>query len=425
MARRIVRGSFWSVLGTGTGRVMNLVAMIIAARVLGSEGFGSLALVQSTVGLFGMFAGAALGATATRFIAATYRVDAARTGRIIGLVTGSAVLSAFLFGTIVVVLAPWLARNMLGEADLATATALGALLVGFGVLRGVQDATLAGFEAFRQIAVLRLIEGLAVLLLISPLVARLGVSGGIAALSLGLLVSLLIGHRLCSRELRRRQLKAVWRDAFSEWRLLLDFSAPSLMASTLATPMLWICILLLSWEPDGLSQIGVYNAAYQWHGPLVLVPTVIASVSLPILTQAWAEGDHRSFQYLFLKVLALGTCIAIVPAIFIAIMSPLLMGLYGDDFRSAELVLVLLVMAAPLHVAANISTSAIQSMNRSWNLLVFHGMWGATIVLVTVLTKGAWGAKGLSLAFLASYFVLATTKVTFVVAVIAKRNRCS
>ncbi|MCA1777705.1 MAG: oligosaccharide flippase family protein, partial [Loktanella sp.] len=294
IAQRIARGSFWSVLGTGSGRVMNLIAMILAARLLGAEGFGGFGLVQSTLGLFGMFAGAALGATATRFIAATHRTDPERTGRIIGIVMGSALFSAVLFGTVIVAIAPWLARTVLGSADLAAATTLGALLVGLGVLRGVQDATLAGFEAFRQIALLRFIEGCVALLLIPLLVGGFGPAGGVAALSVGLLCGLLPGFGFVSEELRYNGVAPRWRDAVVEWRLLRDFSAPSLLANTVATPILWICALLLSWTPGGLAELGIYNGAFQWHGPLVFVPMVIASVSLPILTQTWAEGDQVS-----------------------------------------------------------------------------------------------------------------------------------
>jgi O-antigen/teichoic acid export membrane protein len=422
IAQRIANGSFWSILGTGSGRVMNLIAMLLAARLLGAEGFGAFALVQSTLGLFGMFAGAALGATATRFIAATHRTDPDRTGRVIGLVSSSALVSALIFGAAIVVLSPWLAQTVLGSDDLALATALGALLVGFGVLRGVQDATLAGFEAFRQIAFLRFMEGSSALLLIPLLVAQFGPAGGIAALSFGLLLALLPGIGFARRELRDHGVTPRWRGATTEWRLLRDFSAPSLLANTVATPVLWVCMLLLSRTPSGLAELGVYNAAYQWHGPLVFVPMAIASVSLPILTQSWAEGDRQSFRRIFIQVLAIGTILALTPALLLAILSPQIMRLYGEEFRTAEMVLVLLVLAAPLHVASVIGNSAIQSMNQSWYLPGFHCIWGVTLLVLAVLMIDSLGAEGLALAFLASYCILSILKVIFVLIPFSNRT---
>lgn len=422
IAQRFAHGIFWSVLGTGSGRLMNLIAMVLAVRLLGAEGFGAFALVQSTLGLFGMFAGAALGATATRFIAATHRSDPDRTGRIIALINASALVLAVIVGASIVTLAPWLTHTLLGSGELALATALGSLLVGFGVLRGVQDATLAGFEAFRQVAFLRLIEGGAALLLLPLLVAQFGPAGGIAALSSGLLLALLPGLRFARRELQDHGVKLRWRRATTEWPLLRDFSAPSLLANTVATPVLWVFMVLLSRTPNGLEELGIYNGAYQWHGPLIFVPMAIASVSLPIMTQSWAEGDHKSFQHIFLKALAFGTLLALTPALSLAVFSPQIMALYGEEFRSAEMVLILLVLAAPFHVASNIASSAIQSMNRSWYLPSFHCIWGGTLLTLTVLMIDNLGAEGGAIAFFTSYCILSISKVLFVLMPISART---
>lgn len=402
----MAQGSLWIVLGTGGGRILNLAAMVLAARLMGAEGFGGFGLVQSTLGVFGMFAGAALGATATRFIAATHRSDPGRTGRIIGLVTGSALVSAALFGGAIVLLAPWLARVVLEAPELRVAVALGAALVGMGVLRGVQDATLAGIESFRRIAILRFLEGGAALALIPLLVAQFGPAGGIAALALGFLVAYLPGVHVLRRDLSAHGVSPRWRGALSEWRVLRDFSVPSLLANSVATPVLWLCMLMLGRTADGLSEVGLYTAAYQWHGPLVFVPMAIASVSLPILAQAWEEGDRAAFRRLFLRVQASATLIALVPALAVAGLSPRIMAVYGDGFDGGAVVLALLALAAPLHVASNIATSAIQGMNRAWLLPGLNAGFGVVVFLASWLTVQDWGAIGLAGAFCLAYAIL-------------------
>jgi O-antigen/teichoic acid export membrane protein len=391
---------------------MNLIAMVLAARLLGVEGFGAFALVQSTLGLFGIFAGAALGATATRFIAATRRTDPDRTGRIIGLVSASALVSAVIFGAAIVALSPWLAQTLLGSDDLALAAELGAFLVGFGVFRGVQDATLAGFEAFRQIAFLRFMEGGAALLLIPLLVAQFGPAGGIAALSFGLLLAFLPGMEFARREFRNHGVTLRWHGATTEWRLLWGFSVPSLLANMVATPVLWVCMLLLSRTPNGLAELGVYNAAYQWHGPLVFVPMAIASVSLPILAQTWEQGDRDDFRRLFLRILAFGMVVALLPALAVVVLSPAITAAYGVGFESGITVLILLALAAPLHVGCQLAISAIQSMNRSWYLPVLNAVFSVVLILVASLTVENWGAIGLSAAFMLAYAILLASSLT-------------
>lgn len=411
---RIARGGFWSFLGTGSGRILNLIAMVIAARHLGADGFGAFSLVQSTLGLFGMFAGAALGTTATRFVAATRDTDPERAGRIIGLVTGSAIISSAVFATAIITVAPFLARTILMDPGLSLTLALGSALVGIGVMRGVQDATLAGFEAFRSIAILRFIEGAVALCLIPLFVEQYGPKGGIIALSMGLAIAFMKGMHFTRQELQAHAVVTRWRCAWSEWRLLRDFSAPSLLANSVATPILWVAVVMLGRVPNGLAEIGIYNAAYQWHSPLVFIPMAITSVSLPILAQSWEEGDLIAFRRLISKLTAMATSIAIIPALAVASFSPAIMFAYGDGFETGSRVLVLLAVAAPMHVASNIATVALQSMNRVWLLPITHGVWGITLLLLTVTKIGSTGAAGLAAAFLASYCLLAALKMVLV-----------
>jgi O-antigen/teichoic acid export membrane protein len=53
--------------------------------MLGKTGYGELGMIQTTVGMFGVFAGFGLGVTATKHVAEFRRSDPARAGRIIGL----------------------------------------------------------------------------------------------------------------------------------------------------------------------------------------------------------------------------------------------------------------------------------------------------------------------------------------------------
>src|SRR6266480_7941187 len=66
IARRLARGSLWSVFGSASARILSLVAMIFVARVLGQVSFGEFGLIQSTLGMAGLMAGLGLGETATR-----------------------------------------------------------------------------------------------------------------------------------------------------------------------------------------------------------------------------------------------------------------------------------------------------------------------------------------------------------------------
>ena len=411
MDQRILSGSLWTVFGSGTGRILHLAAMIIAARQLGAVGFGGLSVVQSTLGLFGMFAGIALGATAIRFVAATHETDPVRTGNILGMVFLTGLLSGGIVGLALLLASSWLARVVIGAPELAVAVGLGSLLVALGVLRGVQDAALAGFQSFKPVAKLRIVEGLSSLALMGPLVSRFGPEGGIGALVIGLLIATLYGAHLVSRQLSASKIRIGWRNAPTEWRLLRDFSAPSLLASSVATPVLWLCIVLLTRSEDGLREVGLYNAAYQWHGPLIFIPMALTTVSLPVLVREWEAGAYKKFRLVFTRLIAAAALIALVPAVILSFAAGFIMSFYGQDYSGEVVVLVCLLFAAPVHVVSKLATSALEGMNKVWFLPPFHLGWGICIVTLSIWLIDDMGADGLAIAFLASYSMLAIAKV--------------
>ena len=82
IAKRLARGSLWSLFGSATARILVLVAMILVARVLGQVSFGELGLIQSTLGMAGLMAGVGLGETATRVAAKSANSDPLRASRV-------------------------------------------------------------------------------------------------------------------------------------------------------------------------------------------------------------------------------------------------------------------------------------------------------------------------------------------------------
>jgi O-antigen/teichoic acid export membrane protein len=85
IGKRLVSGTFWSVVGNGFGKVFTFIAMILVARILGKEAFGDFGLVRSTASMFITFSSFGMGLTATKYIAEMLHSDKVRVGRIIGL----------------------------------------------------------------------------------------------------------------------------------------------------------------------------------------------------------------------------------------------------------------------------------------------------------------------------------------------------
>ena len=121
-AGRFVLASLWEFFGRSPARGSRgflLAASVVCARFLGKEGFGALGMIQSTAGMFGVFAGLGLGLTATKYVAEFRRQDPTRAGRILALSASTAFVSGGAITVLLILLAPYLAKHVLATPQLA------------------------------------------------------------------------------------------------------------------------------------------------------------------------------------------------------------------------------------------------------------------------------------------------------------------
>lgn len=78
--QRFLRGVFWVLAGTLITQGLTLLASFPLARMLGTVQYGELGLIQSTLGVFAIFAGPTLGLTATRQVASLRNTKPRRAG---------------------------------------------------------------------------------------------------------------------------------------------------------------------------------------------------------------------------------------------------------------------------------------------------------------------------------------------------------
>ncbi len=406
IARRLARGSLWSLFGSAISRILVLVAMILVARLLGQVRFGEFGLIQTTLGVVGLMAGLGLGGTVTRFVAQHAVADPDRAGRVIALVMSASIGAVLLAAAVLVVASGYIARTVLEAPHLQTALNLGVLLMAATAFRGIQGGVLAGLEKFDLIAKLNILDGVVSLIAMVTLAYFMGVEGALLGLALGASAVWLVGRIVLTNELGTRNIAVCYGGCWTDWRILTGYSLPSLLSGLVATPALWFCMTLVARNPNGYAELGIYNAAYQWHGPMVFIPMILMSVSIPVLVQEWEAGRRERFRRVTLGICGLMLAMSLPAVLLVAFLSPWVMSLYGPGFREGGMVLVLLLAAAPLHALAKIASGALFGMNRAWWVLGVNLVWGMALLTITAWLVPTFGVTGLAIAFLAAYAIL-------------------
>jgi O-antigen/teichoic acid export membrane protein len=397
----------WTLAGALIARGLGLIASVVAARWLGREGFGELGVIQSTVAMFGAFAGFGLGLTATKHIAEWRSSDPARAGRVIGFSGVVAAISGTVMALGVVLTAGPLAEHALAAPGLRDLLQVSAGLVFLGALNGAQLGALSGLEAFKTIARVNLWSGLASFPILIAGVWWGGLNGAVWGLVASAAVNWLFHHLALRIEARRVGVPLSFRPRVNEWkregRMLWQFSLPAMLCGFMVLPVHWIGAALLAHQPHGYAELGLFNAANQWRVAILFVPQAIAGIVLPALAGLHGQREHGRYLKVFWSNVALIGGVALALALGVALCSGFIIRNYGAEFAGGRGVLVLLALSAVVLSVNQVLGVDLISRGKMWQVLGCNAAWAAALLGVACWLVPAHGAFGLALALLVSY----------------------
>jgi O-antigen/teichoic acid export membrane protein len=364
---RFAHGTFWSLMGTVGSRIFSFATIVVVARFLGKVGFGELAMIQSTIGMMGTFAGLGIGMTATKFVAELRFKDPERTGHIISLTylvswTAGGVMALFCL-----LAAPWLATNIVNAPHLAPELRLASLLLLISAGFGPQQGVLAGLQAFRAMARINWCQGLASLPVTVLLVWLAGLRGVILALIITTFIGALISAFFLKRKYKDLKIELTLREAWREKSILWQFSLPAFLSSLILTTTLWITRVLLVNQPNGYVELGLFNAALQFQWMITAVNTIVAPAAVPILAEIHGQDDPERFDRVFNLNLRLNWSLGLVFGFVVLSLSPWLMHIFGEKYHAAAPLLPLVICFTVIGLVNSIGGQFFYSTGFMWD----------------------------------------------------------
>ena len=417
---RLAKGIFWSMAGAVISRGLMLTASVLVARMLGKTGFGELGMIQSTVGMFGVFAGFGLGLTATKHVAEFRSSDPDKAGRIIGLSGLFAMLTGGLMALGLFIFAPWLAEHTINAPHLTGVLRIGALVLFINALNGAQTGALSGFEAFKTIATVNLFVGLISFPILVFGAYFGGLTGAVWALAINLGFNWLFNHLALRKEARRYSVPFTFKQCNREMPVLWKFSLPAVLGGALVGPVNWACGALLVNRPDGYGQMGLYSAANQWYAILLFLPEMLAGVVLPVLAEQFGQNDTKRSTKTLIFAIKMNALFVLPLVVLASITSPYIMNLYGESFSEGWPTLVVVLLTAGLLAIQTPVGQIIAASGRMWIGFAMNSGWALTFVVSTQLLLDH-GSLGLASARLLAYVLHATWTFFFVYHMIRRK----
>jgi O-antigen/teichoic acid export membrane protein len=367
---------------------------------VGKESFGELGIIQSTVMMMGVFAGFGTSMMTTKYVAEYRHSDTGKVGRIIGLSIGVSWLFGMLVSLLLFAGAPLIAAQTISAPHLSALLKVSALYLLISSVNGTQLGALAGFEAFATISKINMILGAANLLIIGIGVYCFGLMGAIWG---NVFVSL-FNYLLCEYALKRlmhaNNIRADYRRCLEELKILWKYCLPAMLANSLVAPVTWVCNVMLVNQPNGLAEMGVYNAATQWRQMMLFLPGLIAQVALPIMASTAQSSTQQQIRLNF----RINLIVTVPLLLILSLASPVILKIYGNSFADSWLVFVLVMCAAFLQVLQSPIVTYWAATGRMWANFMANLFWGFSLIVLSRLFIHK-GALGISLALVSSFAI--------------------
>ncbi len=399
IVQRFSSGVLWTVVGNVAAKVFTAASAILLARILGPKGFGEYGLVLSTVLLFSTYGAFRLGSTCTKHVAQYRRSEPVRAARILKLgLTVSFCLCAII-SVVFLAASPAIARHSLGRPEMAGTLAIGTVLLFLMTYGGILQQALTGFENYRSIAVLTVVRGVLTLALCVPLAWYAGVPGALigASVAAAVLLPMSLGYLRRERRMARMPDRVPLASTREEWPVLWQFALPGFLVLAIMSLGQWLARVIIARREDGLSALGVFEAAGQWTLIVHFLPLAMTRVILPILSDGAGRNDEKDFRAAFSLHFSTILCLVLPLSILLITASGFLVRVYGDAYRAAAAILPLLALSSCVRTLNDSLRVVCESRGRQWPNFAFYFL-STAVFLGSTLVLAPRAAVGLALA---------------------------
>jgi O-antigen/teichoic acid export membrane protein len=216
----------------------------------------------------------------------------------------------------------------------------------------------------------------------------------------------LVNHVALKHEARKAGVRLAYRGVRRELSILWRFSLPAFLSGAIVGPVMWAASAMLVRQPGGYAEMGVFDAAQRWGRMLLMVPALLSTVVVPVLSERLGANDRGEAR----KTLMIGTlanAALVVPvALVLTIASPWAMSLFGADFVPGWPVLILVLAAVVLAALQTPAAQLLVATGRMWTGAAMNLGWALALLgACSVLLARGWGALGIAVAYLLSYAV--------------------
>ncbi len=409
---RVANGAFWSFAGSILAQTIGMFTSIITARILGKVGFGELGIIRSTILMLGSLAGFGIGLAATKYIAEYRTSDKLRIGRIIGILNATSIILGLVASAFCFFLSDSLSRVMFNSTNYSILIKYASPLLFLGSYSSYQIGAISGFEKFKALSLIMLVDSALLFLFIGLGSIWFGISGALIGTVISTVLGIFIKGLYLINEYKTHKIRITYLSYKSEILILVKFVLPTMLFGVALQPFEWISRVLLSRQNDGMAELGIFTVAFTWSQLVMFLPLQLTSSLASVLPNLLAENEVEKVKRVIRKSFLLIILFTFLTALILLAISNYILDAYGSDFANGKLPLYVMIATYSVASITVLFRSLFIILNKPW-LQFFH-----TIILGVILVIGSYflisnGSLGLSLAYLISHSVFTIIQFLF------------
>ncbi len=333
----LFRDSFWTLLGSGIGKGLSLIAGIFVARFLGSEAYGEYGTIRTTLIYIAIVSTFGFGYTATKYVVEFRH----RSLCLVKSLTNKILLFTLLFSAVLALIFTFYASDIamfMKAPKLVILLRRYSILIVLNAVVSSQIAIISGFKDFKKSSIVNILSGISIFVGSIMLTFWLDIDGAIIALIIYYLIQVILNRRIIHNELatigvEHEGLKWI------NFIPLLKFSVPIAMQESLYTIVHWITLWLLIMHSN-YTQVGLSSAGALWQSVVIFIPAMLKNVMFSYLT------DDKESKSLTRRLVIVNLISSAIPAIIVFLFSGEISYFYGASFKGVDVIIMISVMSS-------------------------------------------------------------------------------
>jgi O-antigen/teichoic acid export membrane protein len=373
---------------------LTVIAGIIIARILGKRAYGQWGIIMSTAMMFGSLGGLGMATAAAKYVAELKNNDPLKAGRVLSLILCAGLAGVLLTSIACFGFAGLMAYRLYNAAELYVPLRANSIMLFFLMGSLILQGVMAGFEDFRGIARVNMIQGCTLFVVIVLLTYLLGLLGAVIAMAASYFTAVCFYMVTIVKKCREHGIRISGQGIWKESRVLWHYSAPGFLTSSVLHPTRLFSHAMVANTKGGFSGLGGYNAAERWQSLVLFMPRAVKRITLPMLSRLQGDKDYKRLKKALWANIALNGGLALMVALPIMVLSPWILRLYGPDFTQDWDILIILVGLGVFQSLIEVLSQVLACMEKMWYNFGFHVVYGAIILGGSYLLVPHYGVRG-------------------------------